>query len=577
MTNQGKAADKSLFPRARRASAAIWLTFALLNASATTFSKGGPGGAAAKSYPGASSITAEQLQQYVGFIASDEMQGRDTPSRGLDIVARFIALNLRLAGLKPSGDGGTYFQHVALRRDTIDAPATRAEIGGREYSFGTDFLALPVGGSVAAPLVYVGHGWLIKSKGIDPYQGVDVKDKIVVVAGSGLPKGLHWYELGEGWADPYTYAQQHGARALIVMPNFRALVQWDSDKQAALTKGSLSVERFQAAIPPTVPYDFSLSGGTANVPVKDGLKIPSITASPRMAEDLFRGEKRGAGAIYAAGFDEPGESFEFGPNKKVSLTVRIRSQELSAQNVVATLEGSDARLKDECVVVGAHYDHLGVKTGTGVETVYRGADDNGSGTAALLSLAEAFARGPRPKRSLMFVWYCGEEKGEWGSKYITTFSPVPLNNIVAQLNMDMIGRSKAAGDASEDDKDLSGPNEIYVAGSKMLSSDFGEMIEEVNRSYLNLTFNHFYDEAANLNLFRSTDSVEYVRKGVPSILFFSGYHADYHAPTDSPDKLDYAKMEKVARTVYATAWTLADGASRPRIDKQAPKEITGEQ
>src|SRR5437016_1229306 len=183
----------------------------------------------------ADQITAAQLKNYLYFIASDEMEGRDTPSRGLDTTARFIAMNLDHWGFKPTGDDGTFFQRIVLRRDQVDGAHSTGEINGQQFNFGEDFLPNAVAATLTGPLVYVSHGWIVKSKNIDAYQGVDVKDKIVVVFGEGMPKGVTRANLtgkmGEDWASPALYAQQHGAKGVLAIPDYGMLLRWDQQRQ----------------------------------------------------------------------------------------------------------------------------------------------------------------------------------------------------------------------------------------------------------------------------------------------------------------------------------------------------------
>ncbi|MCA1849942.1 MAG: hypothetical protein LC672_02520, partial [Acidobacteria bacterium] len=189
----------------------------------------------------ADQITAAQIRDYLHFIASDEMEGRDTPSRGLDITAKFIATMLSRWGLKPAGDNGTYFQRIALQRLKLDPSATRAEVSGQTFNFGEDLLAAPVAGTTAsAPLVYVGHGWVVKGKNINAYEGVDVKDKIMVVLGGGLPKGVTFADISGGkqgvdWITPDAYAEAHGAKAIISIPNRQTLTNWERIRQNSTT------------------------------------------------------------------------------------------------------------------------------------------------------------------------------------------------------------------------------------------------------------------------------------------------------------------------------------------------------
>ncbi len=544
------------------------------NASASTSNASS---LAARAREDANNITAAQLKNYLSFIASDEMEGRDTPSRGLDTTAKFIALNLTRWGFKPAGDGGTYFQRIALRRTKIDPATTRMEFGDRQFKFGEDFLAQTSGAdSAAGSLVYVGNGWIVKSKNINPYQNVSVKDKIIIINGTGsspYPKGVTRADLsrtrGEDWANPEMAVQKFGAKGIIVLADYQALANWDRTRQTVLERGNTFVEKFRSE--------------------DDATQIPTITLSPKSAQILFQGEKQNAASIFnrsVAG--ETIESFDLAADKRVSFNVAVKSEALQTQNVVAVMEGSDPQLKNEYVAVGAHYDHVGVglpgagrggsKSGDASgDVIYNGADDDGSGTTALLAMAESLGQAPqRPRRSVLFVWHCGEEKGLWGSRYFTENPTVPLNQIVTQINIDMIGRSHAPNDANPVNKELSGPNEIYVIGSKMMSTGLGDLSERVNKDYLNLAYNYRYDDTRDPNrFFFRSDHFNYAQKGVPIIFFFDGVHEDYHRPSDSPDKIDYQKMEKVTRTIYVTMQELANTTSRPRVDKQLPSELRG--
>ncbi|MCA1557201.1 MAG: M20/M25/M40 family metallo-hydrolase [Acidobacteria bacterium] len=517
----------------------------------------------------AESITAAQLKDYLSFVASDEMEGRDTPSRGLDTTAKFIALNLSRWGFKPGGDDGTFFQKIAMRRFKINPAGTRAEMSGQSFSYGSDFLAStsagvasPGGGSASGQLVYVGNGWVIKAKNIDAYKGVDVKDKIMIVSGGTLPKGVTFSDLrdlkqGVDYDSPLTYAQSHGARGLIYIPNANALINWERSGQQAVTRGSQPVvERFQQS---------------TSAPA-----LPIITASLGMLDTIFRGEQvNGAEMFRRRIVEEPGAAFALAPTKVMSFTVTAIRESVGTQNVVGIWEGSDPVLKNEYVAIGAHYDHVGVSMTITGDAIFNGADDDGSGTVAVLAMAEAFAQSPRPKRSIILIWHCGEEKGLWGSRYFTENPTVPLNQIVTQLNIDMIGRSKREGDTNRRNAELSGPNEIYVIGSKMMSTELGALSDRVNQSYLNITFNFKYDDPNDPNrFFFRSDHFNYARRGVPIIFYFDGEHEDYHRPGDEVAKIDFQKMEKVSRTIFLTGWEIANLPARPKIDKQLPAGLS---
>ncbi|MEJ7710331.1 MAG: M20/M25/M40 family metallo-hydrolase [Pyrinomonadaceae bacterium] len=244
-----------------------------------------------------------------------------------------------------------------------------------------------------------------------------------------------------------------------------------------------------------------------------------ITTSVSMLNALFRGEKlTGSDVFNRAVSGESVEAFDLSESKRIDLAISVSSESVATQNVVAMIEGSDPVLKNEIVALGAHYDHVGIGTPVNGDTIYNGADDDGSGTVALLAMAETLARSPRPKRSILFVWHAGEERGLWGSRYFTEFPTVPLNQIIAQLNVDMIGRSRKDGDTNPLNKNLTGPQEIYVIGSKMMSAELGAINERVNSSYLKLSFNFKYDAANDPErFFFRSDHFNYAQKGIPII------------------------------------------------------------
>ena len=510
---------------------------------------------------GIETINAEQMRAYLSFIASDEMEGRDTPSRGLDTTAKFLALNLSRWGFKPAGDDGTFFQKIALRRDAIDSTKSSAEIDGQKFSFGDDFLPNAVQATMQGPLVFAGNGWVIKSRNLNPYEGIDVKDKIIVVMGQpfpGLPRGVARADLagrqGAEWSSPTVYAQQHGAKGVLVIPDPQTVQNWEQSRARATQGGRLVVEKFvtqQQSAP----------------------AVSNVLMSMNMANALLKGEKFDAATLVTkSNANEALPTFELSSGKNVKVNITVKNERPMTQNVVAVWEGSDPKLKTEYVAVGAHYDHVGICAPATADPICNGADDDGSGTTAMLAMAEALARAKqRPKRSLLFVWHAGEEKGLWGSRYFAENPTVPLAQIVTQLNIDMIGRSKKDGDTNTRNQSLSGPNTVYVIGSKMMSTELGELSERVNASYLNMQLDYRYDDPADPNrFFFRSDHINYARKGIPIIFYFDGVHEDYHRPGDEPQKIDYEKLQRVTRTVYVTLWEIALRPVRPKVDKQLP-------
>lgn len=507
-------------------------------------------------------ITAEQLKDYLYYVASDEMEGRDTPSRGLDLTAKFIALNLKRWGFKPAGDNGSFLQTIALSRDVADAEKTALTVGSEKFNFGADFLRVGGDGAANAPLVYAKDGWFVKSKNIDALAGVDARGKILVISGEGFsrnfltafPKSIVPQDLagvqGVDWADPMTYAKQKGAVGIIVIAPAKTIEDWELTTRVLARTGYYPDKMREAQ---TI--------------------LPVLVVQKKAADAIFAGETA-----------DVASSSAFDIKKSANITAASKKEFANTQNVVAVWEGSDPQLKSELVAVGAHYDHVGVRPNAkGEDKIWNGADDDGSGTVAVLSIAEALSKSPkRPKRSVLLVWHAGEEKGLWGSEYINKYPTFDLKKVVAQLNIDMIGRSKNPNNIILCDQTnkpcndaLTGETEVYVIGSEMMSSKLGAVTKSINDSFLKLTYNYKYDDPKDENrFFFRSDHFNYAVNGIPIVFWFDGVHEDYHGADDEAEKIDYAKMERVARTIFLTMWEVADLKERPAVDKQLPPELT---
>ena len=507
----------------------------------------------------AEGITADQLSSYLYFVASDAMGGRDTPSNGLDVTAEFLKMNLQKWGFKPAGDNGTFLQKIALTRESIDPDKTRLEIGGQSYKYGDDFYRVSGNGDVTGPVVFAKDGWLVKSKGIDAYAGVDVKGKIVVLYSptfsqqtmiprpAGVTSDDLKGEVGVDWANPLAYARTKGAAAVIVIAPPQLQEMWGQLRNF-IGRTRTVVEKLRLT------------------PTEGGNNPPAFIVSEKVGNAIFAGESSDKASATA-----------FETKKAGSLSSTSKSEHLWTQNVAAIWEGRDPVLKNEMVAIGAHYDHVGTNPNApGDDKIWNGADDDGSGTVAVLSIAEALAKSKvRPKRSILFVWHAGEEKGLWGSEYFNKFPTVDIKNVVAQLNIDMIGRSKKPGDTNPKNKDLTDENSIYVIGAEMMSSTLGSIVKGTNDGFLRLGYDYRYDDPKDTNrFFFRSDHFNYALNGIPIAFWFDGVHEDYHQPGDSPDKIDYAKMEKVARTIFLTMWEVSDLPARPKIDKQLPPELS---
>ena len=470
-------------------------------------------------------------------------------------------------GFKPAGDNGTFFQNIELTGGIVDPAASSLTFGERRYAYGKDFFARAGAGSANGKLVFGDHGWFFKAKGIDPYKGMDLNGKIVVLRSadnprgfpSSPPKGITNKDFagkrGEAWMDPFAYARSKGAVGVIAVASAKTEQSWDRVRRG-LERGRVRVAKFTSSTP-----------------------LPTIFVSSKVGTAMFEGETTNPFAEGAAA-----KTFELNGSKSANFTVGNKGASMKTQNVVAIWEGSDPDLKKEMVAVGAHYDHVGTRPNArGADKIWNGADDDGSGTVAVLAMAEALANSKiRPKRSILLVWHAGEEKGLWGARYFNENPTVNIKNVIAQLNIDMIGRSKTPGmkiveckGGNRCNSDLSGPNEVYVIGSEMMSSKLGAVTKGTNQAYKGLNYNYKYDDPKDTNrFFFRSDHFFYAQNGIPIAFWFTGTHLDYHGAGDHPDKIDYKKMETIARTIFLTMWKLAGLKERPAIDKKLPPELT---
>jgi Zn-dependent M28 family amino/carboxypeptidase len=581
-------------------------------------------------YGNSDSITEYEMKIYDYFLASDQLEGRNLPSRGYDTAALYVASHLAEWGLKPGGStAGTngplqpYLMPFELVSKSVIAGESKATLtglaaaggrggggrGGRggngprtaSFEYGKDWTAV-AGGRGAPPLeamevsgnlAFAGNGYVIKKTNIDPFQGVDVKGKIVVVAG--LPAELAAQAaqggrgggrgapnpLGEPCTDfmtPEQAAAKNGAIAVVSLESFQQLAGGNAGGFGGGRGGGLNGPAY------TVPA-FNVPGACPSV--------PAISAGLTMTNDIFQGEKKsGSEIFYGAGSNARLDSFELTNEKKLSLKIAVKSEPNHAENVVGILEGGDPVKKNEYVVFSAHLDHIGLSAPMeNGHNVNNGADDDGSGSTALLAMARAYsegaAKGTRPARSIIFLWNAGEEKGLWGSQYFNEFPFIDLSKVVANLNIDMIGRTKTA-DLKDNDKThvLVEQGEVMLVGPNISSDELEKTIETVNDGYQKLKLNHFYDatkpdkdhdnlgpEPNGQRIFYRSDHYNFAKVGIPIVFFTTGLHPDYHRPTDTPDKIDYKEMMIVTKTVSAVGWVLANQDGRPALNKTLPEQL----
>jgi len=482
------------------------------------------------------SITPGELRMHLQFLASPELGGRYTLSPSFAIAARYLASHLEAYGFKGAGEHGDFLQTFQVVSSKADTAKSLLEITfdgkPKSYHFGDFFISTEGGnGDAQGQIVFAATGISSPSQHQDDYAGLDVKGKIVLIV-PGIPSGVDMSRLdrnerGQG------AARAHGAVGILQLPPQRLL---------ELMKNKGFQER--AASRETVRLARDTEGN-----------LPEITLGPALAEELLTACGLDLKTVYqAANHKQKLQTKRLDLTAK--MTVATQFTKSTTQNVAGVLEGTDPVLKHEYVVFSAHYDHL--KTGPGGE-IYPGADDDGSGTTSVLTIAHAMSL-ERPKRSVLVMFHAGEELGLLGSEYNTDYAPVvPLKQMVADLNIDMIGRSKAPGDNAIDNEHLTDANTVYLVGSNRISPELHQLSEETNAQFQKMKLDYYYNDPNNPELiyFRS-DHWNYAKHGIPIIFYFDGTSVDYHRPTDTIEKIDFTKMTKVARLVFETGWRIAN-------------------
>lgn len=497
------------------------------------------------------SITAQELRKHVEFLASDELGGRHTLSPSNAIVARYLASRLRSFGFRGGAKDGSFFQKFDLVTQQFNPDESFLEVIQKEgpvrFHIGKDVSLTGTLGEadVRGEMVLLPLD-LATSK---TSHELNLSGKIALVPVGGLLSegGRNPRRAGQGQRqmirEVIRTSQQLGAAAVILLLRANA----DSPRASS-----------NAARPP--------SGGRLVLPeeVRAPSALPIVQVSdPRVMESLLRGTRFTPQEVFS-----PSLAAGLRPlQKQARVKTSMQGPKVTTQNVIGILEGGDPQLKQEYVLFAAHMDHLAT---VGTE-VFNGADDDASGTAAVLEIAQAFALGPAPRRSILIIFHTGEEEGLLGSKYFVQHPVVPLESIVVVLNVDMIGRSRAPDDTHPANRELSDANTLYLIGSDKLSHQLHELSEQTNQDTVKMTLDYRYNhEEHPLRLYYRSDHWNYARLGIPVIFYFTGLHQDYHKPTDDVEKLDFEKMVRITRLIFATGWRVANLNQRLKLDAQSP-------
>ncbi|MBV9773606.1 MAG: M20/M25/M40 family metallo-hydrolase [Gemmatimonadetes bacterium] len=494
----------------------------------------GAGSGAAMAASGASALEAAAATikpadffARISFLASDALRGRDTPSPGLESAAEYMVDHYRRLGLEPAGENGTYFQWYPYPMRRLTAAGARLVVAGangqrQTLQLGRDFFTR--GGTTAdlsGGLVFVGQSGFGEAGSL--------RDRVAVAALPG-PGNRDWRLLRNRQV---TGAQRAGATALIHVLD----AVWSADSIAKYAQQSQQPTR-------------SLGGAIA---------YPEFYVTQDAARRMFA-----AGGVAFEQAWSGAAATDFRPVPLAGVTVTAASPQESvdqgrAPNVVAVLRGSDPVLRNEYVVLSAHMDHVGVgRPDARGDSIYNGADDDASGTAALAEVAEAFASMPtRPRRSIVFLDVSGEEKGLIGSEWFSDHPTLPLAQIVADVNVDMIGRNS--------------PDSIVVIGKNY--SSLGGVVNAMRTRHPEIGLIAADDIWPQERFFFRSDHFNFARKEVPAIFFFSGVHEDYHRPSDEVSKIDTQKATRVARYIFYTVNEIANADQRPQWDPKGLEEV----
>lgn len=507
---------------------------------------------------GVSSITAEELHTHLSFLASDSLAGRDTGSPGLERAAAYIAAELQRLRLKPPTASGSFLQPFALisrqltpmTKLTVTSPAGESA----QFDFLDDFFPyqkeLPeTSETITGKVAFVGYGIEAPEYSYNDFAGIDVKGKIVL-AMRHEPQTPDTSARFEGKETTrYTYVNAKAAAAEAAGAAALILVNAPNDSGPAFRA------EFQAYLEYLAEPKMRLAG----MPEKEeggGLKI--IVADTSLATALLRGSGKTLAQLQAE-IDRTYRPQSFLCENEATLTISVVQHNLQAPNVIGWLEGSDPHLKHEAVAYSAHLDHVG-RNANG--EIFNGADDDASGSSALLEIAEAFAQNDRPpRRSVLFLWFAGEEKGLLGSEYYADHPAIPLAQTAANLNMDMVGRVRPPGDTNPKNAGLAEENTIYVVGGHQNSAL--RELNEASARQVGLVCDYRYGDPSHpKKLYYRSDHYNFARHDVPVLFFTTGEHEDYHKPTDDVDKINFPKLQRVAQMAYLTGWQVANQAQR---------------
>lgn len=474
----------------------------------------------------ANTINVEDLKEHLYVLATDSLEGRETGEKGQKLAADYIARHFEKIGIPPY-NGETYYQEFPLLNQTLENSSLTIN---KELAFLEDYYTSPFYGSTALEFEYIQCiGFGIDEMDCSDYRTIDVKDKVVLIFTIDLLGDKEKSKIAAietiDWEYQLEKAYQHGAKAVFfVDENVKSKLKRYS---AYFTKEKRNV--FIEGAKFKLPFAF--------IDAED-LKNTLVISAKKLLKKVNRCKY----PVYKV---------------KGSFSTEVKENLLQGENVLGYLEGSD--LKEELLVITAHYDHLGIHDGV----IHNGADDDGSGTVAVLELAEAFAKakaaGNGPRRSILFMPVAGEEMGLLGSSYYAENPVFPLENTIADLNIDMIGRM--------DENHEGNPDYVYLIGADKLSTELHQISEDANTYYTQLELDYTFNDPEDPNRFYyRSDHYNFAKNNIPVIFYFNGVHADYHKATDTVEKIHFGKIAAISKLIFHTAWQLVNQDKRIEVD-----------
>ncbi|MEX0291007.1 MAG: M28 family peptidase [Flavobacteriaceae bacterium] len=478
----------------------------------------------------AETITEAELKEYLFTYASDEFEGRETGKPGQKKAVEYIKAQYVSMEIPAAKSDGDYFQKVPLEMAKL--PTGTITANGKVYTIGEDFLTFSGAEGNYNEVVYAGYG--IEDGDYSDYKDLDVSGKLVLI------------KFGEPMNEDGSYTLS-GTSEKSVWSNMSEAI--GKRTQLATSKGAKGLLYYDTANYARFKgyYQYMKTNKSGSMAIKSKDEKPVLVVLDKAMAQALLPE-----------IDELTQTKTI--EGEVSLNLTSANDEISTENVAAIIRGSEK--PSEYVIISSHLDHIGV---TADGRINNGADDDGSGTVAMLEIAQAFKKaadeGNGPKRSIVFLHVTGEEKGLLGSQYYADQDPIfPLNQTVANLNIDMIGRIDPKRDGDR--------NYIYLIGSDKLSTDLHQLSEEVNEKFTGLELDYTYNDENDPNRFYyRSDHYNFAKNNIPIIFYFNGTHEDYHRPGDTPDKINYDLLQNRTKLIFYTAWEVANRDQRVIVDK----------